>query len=53
MTLEITEGKSGLVFVTCKQDGPKGLLVAGTDLQDALSQVPQALKNLEAAKAAG
>jgi len=52
MTLEITEGKSGLVFVTCKQDGPKGLLVAGTDLQDALSQVPQALKDIEDAKAA-
>lgn len=50
MTLEITEGKSGLVFITCKQDGPKGLLVAGTDLKDALSQVPQALKNLEDAK---
>lgn len=51
MTLEITEGKSGLVFVTCKQDGPKGLLVAGTDLKDVLLQVPQALKDLEDAKA--
>lgn len=51
MLLEVNEGATGLVFVTCKEPSNlKGLLVAGKDLKDAMDQVPQAISDLETAR---
>lgn len=48
MTLKIEQGKTGLFFVTSPD--LHGLLVSGSTLESALSEVPLAMTNLIRAK---
>lgn len=47
LTLEIKEGRTGLIYAT--SPNPRGLLVAGRSLAEVLAKIPAALEELEEA----